>query len=546
MSMLKRPVVLKRLLSFLCLAILSLTLSIACGGPPQQASTPGGTTPAASARGVIVVGRGADAPSLDPATTSDAESSKVTRNLFEGLVSDKQGTTEIEPALAESWQVSPDGRTYTFKLRQGVKFHDGTEFNADAVVTNYTRWVNQEGGGSFDYFQTVFGGFAGDQNLLTESVQAVDPSTVEFKLKRPFGPFIGALSLPAFGFVSPTALKSGKPLNNNPVGTGPFKLKEWKPNETLTLERNPDYWKPDEPKIDQVIFQVVPEPQARLTALSTQQLDLMDGLSPDLLKSAEADAKLQVFKRPSFNIGYLGFNVEKPPFDKLPVRQAINHAINKEAMIQAFYQGNAQPAVNPMPPSIPGYADQIPAYDYNPEKAKQLLSEAGFANGFDTEIWISNRGSQVLPNAARMAEAFQQDLAKVGIRVKIVDLEWATYLQQTRDGKQAMFMLGWVGDFGDAESFLGSLFNGNNIPGNNRFRYNNPTVNQLLREALALTTESERNAKYVQVQELLKRDAPLVPLVHVSLLLAGSKQVVGFEPSPLGSDSLAQVGIGNA
>ncbi|MBD2100836.1 ABC transporter substrate-binding protein [Leptolyngbya sp. FACHB-261] len=538
---------LKRLFPFLALFTLTLGLLLACGGPPQPTNS-STIEPEASTAGtssVLVFGRGSDSPSLDPANASDFESFIVTRNLYETLVALKDGTTDIEPELAESWQISPDGKTYSFKLRQGVKFHDGTDLNADAVVTNYERWLNKEGGGTYDYFQTVFGGFAGEPDLLTQSVKAVDPYTVEFQLKRPFGPFLGALSLPAFGIVSPKALVSGQSINDKPVGTGPFRFKQWLRNETITLEKFPEYWRQGEPRVAQLIYQVVPEDQARLTALNTQQIDLMDGLNPDQLSQVQGQDQLQVFKRPSFSIGYLGFNVTKPPFDKVQVRQAISYAVNKQAVVQAFYAGNAQAAINPMPPSIPGYANQIQDYDYNPDKAKQLLTEAGLPNGFDTEIWISSKGSKILPKADRMAEAFQQDLAKVGIRAKIVDSEWATFLADTRAGKQQMFLLGWSGDYADAESFLGPLFNGRNIPGNNRFRYNNPRVNKLLDDALVLTDEAERRALYVQAQEILKQDAPLVPLVHVSLLLAGSKDVQGYKPSPVGSDSLARVSVGN-
>lgn len=546
----------KRLQTIALSSMMALALAITgCGNQAQPAPADNNTQQPAPAeqpaaeggQKELIFGRGGDTVGLDPITVTDGESFRVTDNIFETLVKYKDTSTEVEPGLAESWEISPDGLTYTFKLRQGVKFHDGTDFNADAVVFNFNRWMdksnplhNKEG---FEYYNDMFGGYKGDETHVIKSVEAVDPYTVKFTLNRPLAPFIQNLGMSPFAIASPKALQEMGPekFNEKPVGTGPFKFVEWKRNDSITLEKNPDYWKKGFPKLDKVVFKVIPENSARLTALTSGEIDLMEGLNPDDIQSVKENAELQLFERPAMNVGYVGFNVEKKPLDNVKVREAIAYAINKPALIEAFYAGLATPAVNPMPPSIWGHNNNIKDREYNLEKAKQLLAEAGYPNGFKIKFWAMPVPRPYMPEGVKVAEAIQQDLKKIGIEAEIVTMEWATYLDKTKAGEQEMFMLGWNGDNGDPDNFLATLLDKNNIGGNNRSRWANEEAHQLLMKAQSANSKEEREKLYLQVQEIIFKEVPMVPIAHSISPLAGKANIAGYIPHPTGSESLENV-----
>ncbi|WP_139490433.1 ABC transporter substrate-binding protein [Brevibacillus dissolubilis] len=542
----------KRTLGTALTSVLALSMVLTgCGGNSAEPANSTKEQPAQETKSgdkTIIVGRGGDSVGLDPIRETDGESAKVTENIFDTLVSYEETSTKVIPGLAESWEVSPDGLTYTFKLRQGVKFHDGTDFNAEAVVFNFNRWMDKsnplydkEG---FEYYNDMFGGYKGDKDHVIASVTAKDANTVEIKLSRPQAPFLQNLAMWCFAIASPDALKKyGEKFTENPVGTGPFKFVEWKRNDSITLEKNPNYWNQGFPKLDKVIFKTIPENSARLTALQAGEIDLMDGLNPEDVKTVEENADLQLFKRPSMNVGYLGFNVEKKPFDNPKVRQAIGHAINKQGLVDAFYAGLGEPATNPMPPSLWGFNDQIKDREYNLDKAKQLLAEAGFPNGFQTTFWAMPVPRPYIPDGPKMAEAMQQDFKKIGIDAKIVTMEWATYLDKTKVGEQDMFMLGWTGDNGDPDNFLSVFFNKNNIGGNNRSRYANDELQGILMKAQAEPDQAKREEMYKKAQEIVFNEVPLIPLVHSTPPLAGKKGITGYVPHPKGSESLEKVDI---
>ncbi len=498
---------------------------------------------------VLIFGRGGDSVALDPSIVTDGESLNVTKNIFDTLLDYEDGNTNVKPSLATEWTVSPDGLEYTFKLRKGVKFHDGTDFNADAVVFNFMRWLDPKNEyrfpeQSFDYFNDMFGGTLDQEGHVIAKVEAVDPYTVKFTLTRPQAPFIQNIAMSAFAIASPDAIKKYKEkFLENPVGTGPFMFVEWKRNDSITLKKNPNYWEAGKPYLDKLIFRAIPDNSARFTALQSGEIDLMDGLNPDDVKSVESNPELQLFKRPSMNVGYLGFNVEKPPFDNPKVRVALNYAVNKEGLIQAFYNGLATPAKNPMPPSIWGYNDKIQDYPYDLEKAKQLLAEAGYPNGFEAELWAMPVPRPYMPNGQKIAEALQADFAKIGVNVKIVTMEWATYLAETKTGKQGMFLLGWTGDNGDPDNFIYVLLDQDNIDGSNRSRFKNQEFHDLLIKAQTVNDKAERTKLYEQAQEIFHKEAPWVPLVHSTPVLAGKANVTGFNPHPTGSDKFTNVNL---
>ncbi|CRK81781.1 ABC transporter substrate-binding protein [Neobacillus massiliamazoniensis] len=488
----------------------------------------------------LVYGRGGDSTSLDPITTTEGEAFKVTQNIFETLVNYGVQDTTLHPGLAEKWDVSPDGLTYTFHLQKGVKFQDGTPFNADAVVFNFDRWMNGDEK-QFPYY-TMFGGFKKDDGHVIKEVKAVDENTVQFVLKRPQAPFLKNLAMSPFGISSPAAVKKwGDKYREHPVGTGPFKFVDWKQNDRITVEKNPDYWQKGLPKLNKVIFRVIPENTARLNALANGEIDVMDGLNNSDEATVKANDKLQIIKRPSMNIGYIGLTVTRKPFDNKLVRQAMNYAIDKKSIINSFYGGQAVMAKNPMPPSIEGYNDAVQDYPFDLEKAKQLLAQAGYPNGFTMDLWAMPVARPYMPEAQKVAEVIQENLRKIGVTAKIQSVDWATYLDKAKKGEFDAFMLGWTGDNGDADNFLYALLDKDSIGSNNNSYYSNDQVHDLLIKAQQEPDQSKRNDLYKQAQVIIHDDAPWVPLVHSTPLLAASKDVLNYIPHPTGSEVLSKV-----
>ena len=539
------------LVSLMMLLIMSLFLA-ACGaddaetsssesGNDSSTNTDSSTTDdsSSSTPQVLVFGRGADSVSLDPGIVTDGESFKVTQNLFETLLNFGEQDTTINPGLAKEWEVSEDGLTYTFQLQEGVKFHDGTDFNAEAVIKNINRW---KGGKEEDfyYFNSMFKAEGED---IIKDVTAEGDYTVVFTLSRPQAPFLKNLAMSPFGIGSPTAFEAaGDKFGDNPVGTGPFKFTEWKRNDSITIEKFEDYWQEGFPKLDKVIFRSIPDNSARLNELMAGNIDLADGINPSDGKTVEGDSTLQLIERPSMNIGYLGLTNTRAPFDNKLVRQAVNYAIDKQAIVDAFFEGRAEVAANPMPSSISGYNDAISPYPYDPEKAKSLLAEAGY-DGKEIELWAMPVPRPYMPDGAKVAEVIQKNLEDVGIPSKIVTFEWATYLEKAKNGEADAFMLGWTGDNGDADNFIYTLLDKDNIGSNNYAYYTNEEVHSLLIQAQSETDENVRNELYKKAQEIIHDDAPWVPLAHSTPLLAAKAGVNGFLPHPTGSDKLHNVSM---
>lgn len=493
-----------------------------------------------STKDTLVYGRGGDSTSLDPITTTEGEAFKVTENIFETLLQYGDQDTTINPGLAEEWETSADGLTYTFKLRKGVKFHDGTDFNAEAVVFNFDRWMNGNDE-KFPYY-SMFGGYKGDEGHVIKEIKAVNENTVQFVLTRPQAPFLKNIAMSPFGIASPAAVeKWGDDFRSNPVGTGPFKFVEWKQNDTITLEKNADYWQKGFPKLNKVIFRVIPENTARLNALAIGEIDVMDGLNNSDEATVKSNDKLQVIERPSMNVGYIGLTTTRKPFDNKLVRQAINHAIDKKAIIDAFYGGKALAAVNPMPPSIEGYNEAIEPYPFDLEKAKALLKEAGMEKGFEMDLWAMPVARPYMPEAQKVAEVIQDSLSKIGVTAKIQSVDWATYLDKATKGEFDAFMLGWTGDNGDPDNFLYTLLDKDSIGSNNYSYYSSDPLHEVLIKAQTEIDQAKRNELYKEAQKIIHEDAPWVPLVHSTPLLAAAKDVANYLPHPTGSEALTKV-----
>lgn len=492
--------------------------------------------------GTLVFGRGGDSTSLDPSRTTEGETFKVTKNIFETLLVFEEGGTAVEPGLAKSWETSEDGLTYTFNLEEDVTFHDGTDFNAEAVVANFERWAAGDAE-LFPYYSSMFGGFGDDEAHVIESVKAENDFTVIITLKRPQAPFLKNIAMDMFAIASPRAFEElgDDDFERNPVGTGPFKFVDWKPNDSITIEKYEDYHKDGLPKLDRVIFQSIPDNSARLNALIAGDVDLADGINPADGATIEDNPDLQLFERPSMNIGYLGLTVTREPFGDKLVRQAMNYAIDKQTIIDAFFEGRADIATGPIPPSVSGYNDAIEGYSYDPEKAKELLAEAGYADGFEMELWAMPVPRPYMPDGEKVAEVIQKNLEDVGITAKIVSHEWATYLELAEKGEADAFMLGWTGDNGDPDNFIYVLLDEDNIGSNNYTYFKHDEMHELLIEAQTEVDEDKRIELYKEAQEIVHEEAPWVPLAHSTPLLGGNSTLTGFSPHPTGSDLLSEV-----
>lgn len=507
-----------------------------------------GCTPKASQPVTLVFAKAGDAVELDPADVTDGESVTVMNNIFEGLVRYKPGTTEIEPWLATSWDVSSDGLSWTFHLRQGVKFHDGTPFNADAVVFSYERQRDPEHPfhkyGKWEYWGWCFSEIA--------KTEKVDDYTVKITLSRPFSPFISTMAMFTAYVVSPTNCeKWGDQWFAHPVGTGPFKFVEWVKGDHITLEKNQDYWG-EKAKIDKLIFKVIPDASQRFLALQKGEVQGIEFPNPDDLSKIEQDPNLAILSQAGLNVGYLAMNVGEDtpgfqkPFGDVRVRQAINYAINKKAIVDQLYKGTAVVAKNPIPPTLWGYNDAIQDYEYNPTKAKELLKEAGYPNGFKTQLWAMPVSRPYMFDPQKIATAIQADLKAVGIDAEIVSYDWGTYLQKTENGEHPMALLGWTADYADPDNFLYVLLDSDSATigsaGNIAF-YRNPEVHRLNIEAQKEPDQAKRAELYKQVQQIVHNDAPWVPLAHAKQILVFNKKVQGFVLYPTGDYHFESVTI---
>ena len=524
--------------------ILGLFILSACSSDNEKEADASKGNGSSKEGGTMVYARGADSVGLDPINITDGESIRVTHAIFETLFEyDKD--LQLQPKLAESYKTSEDGLTWTLALKKGVTFHDGTDFNADAVVFNFERWMDTENEyhiGDFPYYPFLYGGFKGDEEHKIDYVKAVDEHTVEIKLKEKVAPFISYLAIPMFGIASPTAIEQyNERFYENPVGTGPFQFDSWTRNDKIVVKANENYYVESQPLLDQIIFTVVPDNSARLNVLLSGEADFIDGMNPEDAKTVEKDEKLKLVKRPSFNEGFMVMNTQKAPFDDVKVRQAINMAIDKKALVDGFYSGFADVAKSPVPPALWGYNDEIEDYKFDVKAAKALLAEAGYPEGFETEIWAMSNPRPYLPQPMKTAEAIQANLEEIGIKAKIVTYEWATYLEKTGDGQHPMALYGWTGVMADPDNFLYPNLSNTNMetPANNLAFYDNEEFQELIEQARVTFDQDERVELYKKAQERFHLDAPWVPLAHTTPPIAFADYVKGFEPHPMENDNYA-------
>jgi peptide/nickel transport system substrate-binding protein len=517
-----------------------------------------GTAGGASSGGTLVFAGTADPAYLDPALASDGETFRVTEQMMEGLVRLRPGTTKIVPALATSWKLSGGGKVWSFNLRKGVKFHDGTPWNAAAACYNFNRWYNwtgpfQDPSATF-YYQATYGGFKKNEvaNLsppLFRSCTAQGASRIVVRLNRPSGVFFPSLVIQSFAMQSPTAMKkygadqgslsggtfraTGSYAFQHPVGTGPFKFSSWTIGQKVELVRYAKYWGP-KAKLDKIVIRPISNNEARFQALKTGEINAFDLAPPQDLGGLSGDSRLKVIKRPAFNVAYVTIH-QGPgsPMNDLKVRQAVAYGLNRAAVVRQFYYGTGVVANEFQPPSLFGYSKKVTKYPYNSTKAKQLLNSSSCHVPCKIDFWYPTDVTRpYMPDPKRNFEAFAASLEDSGFNVVAHSAPWRpTYVPKVNEGSAGdLNLIGWTGDYGDPDNFLGTFFRNFNP----QFGFTNTAITGILNRALNEPNFKKRVALYQRANELIMKYLPGVPYAHATPALGAEKKVQKLIATPVG------------
>ncbi len=488
-----------------------------------------GCAPEESEPEAFVFARGSDAQRLDPADVDDGESVNTLTQICEGLVRFKSGTLEIEPALAEEYSISEDGLTYTFRLREGVTFHDGTPLDAETALFSFRRQMDPDHpghlpGANFQYWNYLY------QEI--EDVKATGPMTLEFTLSEPNASLLHSLAIFPASLVSPQALEDhGTGMRHHPVGTGPYRFVRWSRNESIVLERNPDYWD-GPPEFERLIFRVVPENTTRLMELQAGQVHGLDGLQPAEVEALAGDDRFAVYRGPGLNVGYLTFSGFSERLEEPEIREAIHLAIDRERLVEVALDGAGTVADIPLPPGFLGYPDDPGRVPHDPERAKEILSRYADRWERPVELSVMNAPRQYFPDSERAASLIRSDLRQAGIEVEVRVRDFGSHLDRLRHGDYEMALIGWIGDNGDTDNFL-SVFFGSwaaEVGSASNFSfYKDEEMDGLLLQGRRETDPGRRHEIYGRALELWRRDLPILPLVHGDNIIVLRSEVSGFE-----------------
>jgi peptide/nickel transport system substrate-binding protein len=532
--------------------------AIALSACTSQRDGGGDDTADADVDSTFVFGASGDPASLDPAFANDGESFRISRQIFEGLVGVEPGTADPAPLLAESWEQSEDGLSYTFQLKEGVTFHDGTEFNADAVCFNFDRQNAFTGLAASEslsyYWGKIMRGYAESGTSIYGGCTADSPTEVTITLTEPFAGFIPSLSLPSFAIQSPTALEEYDADNvggteeaptqseyatSHPTGTGPFQFDSWEPGAEATVTAYEDYWG-EQGQVQEVIFRVIGDTTARRQALESGSIDGYDLVAPADLGALE-EAGFTLVNRDPFNILYLGFNQQDPALADERVRQALAQAIDREQLVTQVLPEGTEVASQFMPDSVIGYNDDVTTYDYDLEAAQALLAEAGYDASNPLTLTFNypvNISRPYMPNPEQIFTNLQSQLEAAGVVVNPVSNEWTEYLDLIQGGADhGIHLLGWTGDYNDPDNFVGTFFGAYS----NEWGFENPELFSALTEARGLATEEEQSAAYSDVNEQIMQFLPGVPLASPVPTLAFAERVSEYPASPVQDEVYNQI-----
>lgn len=466
---------------------------------------------------ILTVAQSADAKSLDPHATNDSVSSGVMVQIYDPLVGIDENL-KVVPRLAESWkEISPT--KYEFTLKKGVKFHNGEELKASDVVFTYNRMLNSP----------RVSHIVGPMKKITAKSDYV----VEVELSNPFAPMLYHLAHPASLILSEKAVtESGDSYGQNPVGTGPFKFLSWTPGDRIVLENNENYFR-EPSKIDEVNIRVIVEASNRVIGLETGELDMSINIAPVDINQVRSSENLLLLEDTGFGMNYLGFNTIKPPFNNKNIRKAVAHAVKADDIIEAVVLNAGTRASTPVPKGVFGHDDSIEPIEWNPELSKELIAKEGLENQIKTKIWTNDDVTRL-----QIAQIVQSQLKDVGIDASIESLEWGAFLEGTAREEHEIIILGWGNVTGDADYSLYPVFNTATDPSaGRRTVYSNPKVDELLNKGRETTDPNIRLEVYSQAQEIIKDDAPLVPLYYPKYNVGINKKVKNFKISPMGHHS---------
>jgi peptide/nickel transport system substrate-binding protein len=511
-------------------AVIAVVLSVvlaggACQGPP----------PAAQAADRLVVARSSDAVNLDPARANDIESLEVAEQIYGRLVRFAPGRLEPEPDLATSWSVSDDGTVWTFELRPGVIFHDGTPFDADAVVFSFERQLRPD----HPAHEPDFVWARAFHNI--QRVVAQGRLRVQFQIDRPYAPFLANLAMGPAAIVSPTAVtRLGSKFGGHPVGTGAYRFVEWIPGDRITLERNPQYWdKP--PQIRYLVLLTLPDSRERLQALESGAADVIQQLAPDDLSLVRLHPDLKLATAPAALVSYLAMNTQRRPLNDPRIRRAIAHGIRRDALVKLIYQGLGIPAIGPLPPNVWGARSDVVTYPYDVAEARRLLADAGWrgAGATPLKLFAPSVPRQYMPAPARVANIIKVSLAEIGIPVEVILNDPEEHQRALWAGEHDLALHGWFNDNGDPDNFLYTLLDSDNTMGarpSNVAFYSNSWFHDVIGNAQRTTDRTERERLYSQAQAILATDVPWVPLAHSKVVFATRANLKGLvvQPSAMG------------
>ncbi|WP_090823448.1 glutathione ABC transporter substrate-binding protein [Paenibacillus sp. yr247] len=496
-----------------------------CSTPTSSGNE--GSSGAPKTGGTLVIAELSDATKLDPHKGTDIPSANVYHGkIYEGLVKQDKNM-EIQPSLATEWK-KVNETTWEFKLRQGVKFHDGTPFNAAAVKKTIDRVLDKKTASSRkDLFE-----------MITE-VKIIDDYTIQLITSYPFAPLLANLAHYAGGIISPKAIdEQGDKLGQNPSGTGPFKFESWTPGQEIKLSKNNEYWG-EKAKVEKVTFRVIPEDSTRIALVETGEAQLAEPVPVTDVERVSKSSSMTLVRSDALGVDYVGFNLKKKPFDDVRVRKAINLAVDTEAILSGVYNNVGSKATSPMGPKVWGFNPNLKGYPYDVNKAKELLKEAGYSNGFKTTIWTNDNKTRV-----KVAEVIQSQLKGIGINAEIKVLEWGAYLEATAKGEHDMYVLGWSNLTGDADYNQYFLFHTKAF-GNvgNRHFYSNPEIDKLIDAGRRESDPAKRKEIYAKAQEIEMEDASMILLRNNQYLVASGKNVKGFWMHPSGIMMINEVSI---